>query len=180
VPVCPACRDFVESAENWTACGSTIFAIVGAVLSIAAIMLSDHPPNDFFPYVAACGLWALVGVVLYNWLYCVLGLWFVRPVEKAEYLRFSNGEYQHRFDRANPAASRRVEGYFTQYFLYLVYLIAAVYVPFFGIFFWLATFRDHRRLVMKWVVLGISLAYTGFLIWHLYSGFGWWAPWLPK
>src|SRR5262249_46720098 len=111
VPVCLACKEFVESAETWTAWGSVIFAAVGAVLTIAAVMMSGRILNDFFPYIAVCGLWALFGLILYNWLYCVLGLWFVRPVEKALYLRFSNGEYQQRFDRANPAASRRVEGY---------------------------------------------------------------------
>jgi hypothetical protein len=181
VPVCPACQQFVESAESWTAWGGFGVAVVGAVFTIGALLTVDRPRGDSFPVLFLAGVaWALFGVVLYFWLYGVLGLWFVRPVDKGEYLRFSSGEYQEKFDRANPAASRRVEGYFTQYFLYLVYLVAAVYVPFFGIFFWLATFRDHRRLVMKWVVLGLSLAYTGFLFWHLSEGLGWWAPWLPK
>lgn len=178
VPVCHDCKDYVESAETWSVTGSTIFAVAGAALSVGAFLLSG--PKEIFPAFLMAGAWAVVGVLVYNWLYGVLGLSFVRPVDKGDYLRFASGEYQQRFDKANPAASRRPEGYLTQYFLYLVYLAAAVYVPFFGIFFWLATFRDHRRLVMKWLVLGISLACTTFLFLRIQYGQDWWTPWWPK
>jgi hypothetical protein len=177
--VCARCKGFVEAAEVWAGLGAAFLALAGFIWTAIAALASAGRREGFGVFIFVGVIWLLLGFALYAWLYGVLGLNFVRPIDKGEYLRFLNTDYQKEFDRRNPAPSRRAEGYVLQYFLYLVYLIAAVYIPFWGVFFFLATMWDGRRLVMKWVVLAVSLAVTGLNIYLAWNHLGWWFPWPP-